>query len=234
MSPRGLLALALLAISAAPLQAHPGTNTPRRSPTAGASAKPQEHGALSDVEEDRVREAQDPGERIKVYLAIEQDRLGKFETGRASASDPKLDYESYFNALLTQYIQVNDETKDWISDQYERGGDMRAGLKALLEQGPKQLELLRAAQQNPDKYYASYSHSLQDAIDDLTDTLDGASKAMNAQIKQYGELKREQKLEAQETKERVKEEKKREKEEKKLRKREHKKGIPGAEDDNPN
>ena len=57
---------------------------------------------------------------------------------------------------------------------------------------------------------------------------------MNAQVKRFGELKREQKLEAQEVKERAKEDKKRGKEEKKLRKREHKKGIPGAEDDNPN
>lgn len=251
MSSPSLLALALWALFSAPLCAHSSRGTPRFDPptdgltalsevegwcaaTQNASAAPQEHAALSDAEEVKVREAQDPGERIKVYLEIEQDRLAKFETGRASATDPKYDYETYFNALLTQYIELNDELKDWISDQYERGGDMRAGLKVLLEQGPKDLERLRAAQQNPDRTYASYSRSLQDAIDDLTDTLDGASKAMNAQIKRFGELKREQKLDAQEAKERAREQKKQGKEEKKLRKREHKKGIPGAEDDNPN
>ena len=124
--------------------------------------------------------------------------------------------------------------KDWIEGQYERGGDMRKGLKALLEQGPKQLDQLRAAQQNPDRYFSSYASSLQEAIDDVTDALDGASKAMDAQIKRFGELKREQKLEAQESKERAKEVKKREREEKKLRKKEHKKGIPGTEDDDNN
>src|SRR5439155_11010801 len=138
---------------------------------------------------------QAPGERIKVYLEISGDRLGKFEAGRASATDPRYDYESYFTALLTQYIELNDEMKDWIEDQYERGGDMRKGLKALLEQGPRQLDQLRAAQQNPDRYFSSYASSLQEAIDDLTDALDGASKAMDAQIKRFGELKREQKLE---------------------------------------
>jgi hypothetical protein len=210
---RWLLALSMVAAFAAPVAAHPQT-----------------HATLSDEEEDKLREAQDPGERIGVYLELEQVRLSKFESGRA-ANDPKYDYESYFSALLTQYIELNDEMKDWIEGQYERGGDMRKGLKALLEQGPRQLDQLRAAQQNPDRYFSSYASPLQDAIDDLTDTLDGASKAMDAQVKRFGELKREQKIEAQESKERAKETKKREKEEKKLRKREHKKGIPGAEDD---
>ncbi len=215
------------------LSARPGRGTPWCAPESLAPSA-QEHAALSDEEEAKIRDAQDPSERIKVYLALAEDRLGKFEAGRASATDPKYDYESYFSALLNQFIDLDDEMKDWIGDQYEKGGDMRKGLKALLEVGPKQLEQLRAAQQNPDKYYAAYSHSLQEAIDDLTDTLDGASKAMDAQIKRFGELKREQKLDAQEAKERLKEEKKQEKEEKKMRKREHKKGIPGAEDDNPN
>jgi len=217
MKCRRLLALSMLAAFVAPVAAHP-----------------QKHATLSDEEEDKLREAQDPGERIGVYLELDQVRLSKFESGRAAANDPKYDYESYFSALLTQYIELNDEMKDWIEDQYERGGDMRKGLKALLEQGPRQLEQLRAAQQNPDRYFSSYASSLQEAIDDLTDALDGASKAMDAQIKRFGELKREQKLEAQESKERAKEVKKREREEKKLRKKEHKKGIPGAEDDDNN
>ena len=92
---------------------------------ASARALPQQHAALSEEEEIKIRDTQDPGERIKVYLEISGDRLGKFEAGRASATDPRYDYESYFTALLTQYIELNDEMKDWIEDQHERGGDMR-------------------------------------------------------------------------------------------------------------
>jgi len=158
MKCRRLVALSMVAAFVAPVAAHP-----------------QKHATLSEEEEDKVREAQDPGERIGVYLELEQARLSKFESGRAAATDPKYDYESYFSALLTQYIQLNDEMKDWIEGQYERGGDMRKGLKALLEQGPRQLDQLRAAQQNPDRYFSSYASSLQEAIDDPREAPSSAS-----------------------------------------------------------
>src|SRR2546428_843839 len=83
MKCRWLLALSMLAAFVAPVAAHP-----------------QKHATLSDEEENKLRDAQDPGERIGIYLELEQVRLSKFESGRAAANDPKYDYESYFSALL--------------------------------------------------------------------------------------------------------------------------------------
>jgi hypothetical protein len=187
---------------------------------------------LTEEEEDKVREAQDPSDRIKLYLAIEQARLDRFETFRANPAESKYDNGGYLDKVLGQYISVTDELKNWIEDQYDRKGDMRAGLHALLEAGPKQLEQLRRIQQTPEAFTPDYKSSLKDAIDDLTDTLDGGTKALADQEKQFGAMKREQKEEAQAAKLREKEEKKKTKEENKIRKKEKKSGVPTDADQN--
>ncbi|PYV21742.1 MAG: hypothetical protein DMG27_19955 [Acidobacteria bacterium] len=186
---------------------------------------------LTNDEEDKLREEQDPAKRIELYLAFAQDRLDRFVNFRSKPADPNYDTGEYLDRLLGEYIAVDDELKDWIEYQYGRTGDMRAGLHALLERGPRQLEQLRQVQESPDAFAHDYASSLRDAIDDLTDTLDGASKALADQEKKFGELKREAKADARAAKEREKEEKKRTKEEKKLRKREQKRGNPTESDD---
>jgi len=187
---------------------------------------------LNDEEQDKLREAQDPAERIVVYLDLLQTRLDKFDEYRKKPADPRYDTAGYLDDMLVDYIALNDETKNWIELQYQQTGDMRRGLRALLERGPLQLAQLRAAQESPDNYISQYGDALRDAIDQLTDTMDGASKALGEQEKKFGQLKREEKAEAQASKVRVKEEKKRTKEERKLRKRQRKAKVPGEIDEN--
>ncbi len=187
---------------------------------------------LTEDEQDKLREAQDPSERIKLYIEFEQARLARFETFRANPYDSRYDNGGFLDKLLGQYISLNDEMKSWIEDQYDRNGDMRKGLRELLDVGPKQLEQLRRAQQTPDAYTKDYATSLKDAIDNLTDTLDGGTKALADQEKKFGALKREEKADAQAAKLRAKEENKRTKEEKKLRKKEKKSRVPTDADEN--
>ncbi len=186
---------------------------------------------LTEDEQNKLREAQDPSERIELYLTFAQARLERFDGLREKPADPKYDNGAYLESLLGQYIALDDELKNWIDYQHQRNGDMRRGLRALLERGPQQLERLRRIQQTPDAYAADYKDSLREAIDDLSDTLDGAAKALTEQGKKFAEMKREEKATARETKERRKEEEKRTKEEKKLRKKEHKRGVPADTDE---
>lgn len=166
---------------------------------------------LSDEEEDALREAQDPGKRIEVYLDLEQARLVKIGEMRAQPNG--------LSVVLSEYVSLSQEMKDWIEYQYEHRGDMREGLRALLDRGPRQIELLRSIQQWPDAAQAAYASDLRDAIESMTDALDGSTKAFADQQKMFGELKRQERADARTTKARVKEEKKRNKEEEKLRKR---------------
>jgi len=191
----------------------------------------QKTATLTDDEEDKLREAQDPSQRIQVYLDFLQARLDRFEGFRSKPLNSVYDNGAYLDALLDQYIALNDELKNWIDDQYQHNGDMRKGLRALLERGPKQLEMLEHIRETPDALAADYRDSLRDAVNDLKDTLDGATRALADQEKKFVDAKREEKLDARSAKERAKEEHKRTKEEKKLRKKEHKRGVPAQEDE---
>ncbi len=187
-----------------------------------ASIAAQKGAALSEEEEDKLREEQDPGKRIELYLDFAEDRLNQFDQFRQKPADPKYDTGGYLDKLLGQYLALEDELKNWIQYQYDRQGDMRRGLRALLDRGARQLEQLRHIQQEPDAFASGYRDSLRDAIDNLTDVLDGATTAIGNQEKKFGEMKKQEKIDEQQAKQAAKEEKKRIKEEEKLRKKERK------------
>jgi len=191
-----------------------------------ARALAQKPDYVSDEEEEKIRDAQDPSDRIEVYLTLTQSRLDRIAGFRSNPMDPQYDNGAYMDHLLDQYISLTDEMKNWIQDQYDRQADMRRGLRKALEMGPKQLEDLRRIQASPDPYAANYAKSLRDAQDDFTDALDGATKALADQVKMLGELKQDDKGQAQAEKARTKEEQKRSKEEEKLRKKERKQNPP--------
>jgi len=108
---------------------------------------------------------------------------------------------------------------------------MRRGLRALLERGPQQLVALRQIQQSPDAHAPRYADSLRDSIDQLSDTLDGATRALADQEKKFAQMKLDEKAELKMAKERAKEEAKRTKQEKKLRKQLGKGKVPGESDE---
>ncbi len=178
---------------------------------AAARLRARQGDYLSGDEADELREAQDPGQRIEVYLKLEQSRLDQM--GGLGDQPAKL------RVLLSQFVSLNEEMKDWIQDQYDHHGDMRKGLRALLERGPQQLEELKQIQKWPGASNAEYASNLREAIDSVADGLNGATQAVADQQKMFGVLKREEKASAKATQERIKEEKKRNKEEEKLRKR---------------
>lgn len=186
---------------------------------------------LSEAEETRVREAQDPGERIVVYLDFLQARLDRFEAYRKKPASGPYDYGAYLDDVLLEYLALNDELKNWIQYQYRENRDMRRGLRALLERGPQQLVALRQIQQSPDAHAPRYAESLRDSIDQLSDTLDGATRALADQEKKFAQMKLDEKAELKMAKERAKEEAKRAKQEKKLRKRLGKGKVPGESDE---
>lgn len=185
---------------------------------------------LSDDEADQLREAQDPSLRIEKYLSFAENRLMRFDEYR-TRRDPNYDIPGYLNTELDEYVRITDALKDWMEEHFDRRDDMRAGLKKIMESGPHQLDIMRRIQQSPDAYTAGYRQSLQDAMDDFSDAIDGASKALSEQSKMFGELKREEKVDAQTIKEREKQEKKQTKGEGKLRKKEHEKGPPTDKDE---
>ena len=183
-------------------------------------------------EEDKLREAQDPSGRIEVYIDLVQVRLDRLDKYRREPKSSEYDIEAFLNKQLDEYLSLNEELRNWIDEQAERHGDMRKGLRKLLEIYSKQLEQLRGIQQAPGIYASAYASSLQDAITDASDLLDGATRALSDQQKQFAESKEQEKAATRLSKERLKEEEKRTKEENKLRKKQHLKGAPEDMDSN--
>lgn len=188
--------------------------------------------ALTQEEQERVRDAQDPSDRIVIYLELAGARLARFSELRLAPADAndRAERAATLDELLSEYAALDDELKNWIQDQFDTAHDMRKGLRALIDQGPKQLAALNAAGQNPDRYSSQYGQTLQDATKDLQDTIDGATQALAAQEKKFGQLKREEEMDAKTAKLSAADEKKRQKQEQKLHKKQTKQGIPEDED----
>ena len=199
--------------------------------SAGVAGAADRGDYLTDEEVNQLRDAQDPSQRIGLYLSFAQVRIERFDDYRNRPPNPDYDIASYLDTQLDEYIRITDAMKDWIEDHFDRRNDMRAGLKKFIAEGPHQLEQLRHIEESPDPYATGYRKSLSDAIADFSDALDGATKALSEQSKLFGELKREEKADTQAAKDRQKEEKKRTKEEGKLRKKEHEKGPPTDKDE---
>jgi hypothetical protein len=178
----------------------------------------QNHDFLTPSEVDKLRDAQDPSERIKVFLSFQQDRLGRMD----SVSEANGDSRDNIDDLLDQFISIDNELKDWIQYQFDHDGDMRKGLQALLDEGPKQLEMLRHIQKSPGPESSDFSMSIRDAIADMNDTLDGATQALAVQQKKFPEMAANAKEEARTLKKERKEQKKLNKKERKMRNRHHK------------
>lgn len=176
-------------------------------------ARPQSQPYLTSAEIRMLRDAQNPSERIKVYLSFQQTRLEQMEAARDSNGDVR---ES-FDELLNQYIDIDNEMKDWIQYQYDHDGDMRKGLRALLDQGPKQLEILRHFQHSPNPAQRGAASSLHDAVADMNDTLNGATQALAVQQKKFPAMKQASKAEAKALKKERKEQEKLNRKERKMR-----------------
>ncbi|HEX5411790.1 MAG TPA: hypothetical protein VFZ27_07995 [Terriglobia bacterium] len=183
----------------------------------------QDQDYLTSAEADKLRDAQDPSERIKVYVSFQQDRLGRIVAASESNGDSKDNVEE----LLNQYISIDNELKDWVQYQYDHEGDMRKGLRVLLDEGPKQLDMLRHIEDSSKTEAREYSSSLQEAVADMNDTLDGATQALAAQQKKFPEMAESAKAEGHDLKKERKEQKKLNKKEREMRNRHRKNDNSG-------
>ena len=155
------------------------------------AAAPQTDAAdLSPPEEDQLRRVQDAGKRISVYLQLGATRIDKFEEFRPHSGRTTLEHGPYLNTLLNNYVACINELKDWMEYQYDKEGDMRKGLQVLLKQGPVHLDRLRRSQRFQDKLTDHYAKTLQYAIENLEDTLEGGALALSEQRRIFKEQKK--------------------------------------------
>lgn len=101
------------------------------------------HDVLSQLEIGQLREsAQDPLERLKLYVKFARVRLASLEQAHA---DPKLaDRAQQIHDRLQEFLSVYDELNDNVDTFADRKADMRKPLKHVIEADTEFQAKLRA------------------------------------------------------------------------------------------
>lgn len=101
------------------------------------------HEPLNPVEIDKLRDAaQDPSQRIKLYIQFSRARLVDLEQMR---SDPKVtDRAQQTHDKLQNFLEVYDELNDNLDTFVQRRADLRKPLKSVIEADAEFQAKLRA------------------------------------------------------------------------------------------
>lgn len=149
---------------------------------AGTIARAQQHtDYLSPSEADKIRDAQEPADRIKLFIDFAGDRLKKLQY-ELQLKTPQLHKEQILNGLLDAYSNCMDEASDRIEEGQKSGAQIRPAIKDMEKRGKGYLETLKTIEGANGPELASFKDSLDDAIDGTQEALDSAAKAS----KEYG------------------------------------------------
>jgi len=104
---------------------------------------------LNPIEQDQLRDAaQEPSERLKLYIEFSRTRLASLEQMRA---DPKVtDRAQQTRDRLQDFLDVYDELNDNVDTFVQRKADLRKPLKTLIEADTEFQATLRALKSSAD------------------------------------------------------------------------------------
>jgi hypothetical protein len=157
----GLALVALVGARSAPARLRPQDFTPKD--------------YLSDDEADKIRDADTPDARIKLYVAFAEDRLKKFDYELKRAV-PEARRSEVLNGLLNGYAGCIDDGADQIQVAQDKQMDIRDGLKLMDTKEKEFLETLQKWDKGaPD--LDNYRDTLEDAIDGTKDAISDAEAA---------------------------------------------------------
>src|SRR5579863_2974343 len=121
---------------------------------------------LNPLEQDQLRDAaQEPADRLKLYIQFSRARLSSLEQMRA---DPKVtDRGQQTRDRLQDFLDVYDELNDNIDTFVERKADLRKPLKAIIDADTEFQAKLRALKNSADasKDEAKYDFLLSNVLD---------------------------------------------------------------------
>lgn len=131
---------------------------------------------LTEAEADKIRDAEDPYNRVKLFLTFAGDRLKKFqyELGRKI---PERRRAETLNGLLNAYSGCVDDAADLISLEISKQAEIRDGIKLMVEKGNEYLVILQKIRVDRGPELETYKENLDDAIESTTDAVNESQKA---------------------------------------------------------
>lgn len=130
---------------------------------------------LSEAEADKIRDAETPAERIKLFIEFADDRLKKFQY-ELTRSVPQRKRAEVLNALMNAYASCVDDAADQIAVAQEKQQDIRAAVKLIEKKGKEFAEILDKLNQGGPEF-DTYKDTLEDAIEGTRDAISDAEKA---------------------------------------------------------
>jgi hypothetical protein len=128
---------------------------------------------LTPDEVDRVREAQEPNERLKLYTNFARQRLDQIQ---ALLKQEKEGRAGLMQDLLEQYSQIIDSIDTVADDALQKKVNIDAGMKAVADAEKKMLPVLEKILESHPKDLDRYEFSLSLAIDTTRDSLDASAE----------------------------------------------------------
>jgi len=139
-----------------------------------ARAQRPEKDYLSDIEADKIRDAESPNERVTLFLTFAEDRLKKFQYELEHPSPNK--HREMLNYLMNSYGGCVDDAADIIQVSLEKQENIRHGIDLMASKAKEFLVILQKYQSSgPD--VEIYKDNLDDAIEGTQDALNEAEKA---------------------------------------------------------
>jgi hypothetical protein len=135
----------------------------------GPAAAQAKKDYITSTEADKVREAMDPNDRIRLFLSFASDRLKQLQYELDHPANTVRRSER-LNSLLNAFAGCLDEAVDRMELSVEKQEDVREGIKAVQAQAPEFLAYLKNLSANgPERN--TYKENLDDAIASAEDAI---------------------------------------------------------------
>lgn len=139
-----------------------------------ACAQRPEKDYLSDIEADKIRDAETPNDRVKLFLTFAEDRLKKFQYELEHPSPNK--HSEMLNFLMNAYGGCVDDAADVIQVALSKQENIRPGIELMATKAAEFLVILEKYQkEGPERDI--YKDNLDDAVEGTQDALNEAEKA---------------------------------------------------------
>ena len=130
---------------------------------------------LSDLEGDKIRDAESSSERIGLFLTFAADRLQKLQY-ELNRTEPERNRAATLNGLLNGYAGCIDDAADLVVVETEKQTDIRGAVKEFQNRGKEFLATLeKLATDGPE--LDTYKETLLDAIEGTKDALNDVQQA---------------------------------------------------------
>jgi hypothetical protein len=142
-----------------------------------APSQAQQKDYLSALESDKIRDAENTNERIKLFITFAEDRLKKFQYELQHPSSNK--HSEMLNALMNAYVGCVDDAADLVQLGIQKQESIRPGIDLMAGKTKEFLQTLEKISADGTQIDI-YKDNLDDAIEGTRDAMNDAEKAKKA------------------------------------------------------